>query len=566
VLEQLRNSGPVHRLQVSAHEHGLDHVVLTDDVEHWLRWTARVVSVIVIGAMAVALLQYGAPRSHEYIAWEQTASYVALVLATGGLLMAWWWQPFGAGLALISGVFVGALAAYQYNLLIALGIAMLFTVPAALFLLAWHRTQTWLSIIAVATVIGIVLLVGANAALAFYQDGHGPTHTESAVPVPPASATAWIWSGGVTDSSAVVTAKVEATTGVRLALSTTADLAGPIFIESSKRGPVYRFDLSGLAEATTYHYAIEADGAIDATKAGTFRTFTTDPVDFVVAFGSCARVGSNGAVFDTIRRHEPDLFINTGDLFYGDVLENSLDAFSAYYDVTLSRPGQSALYRSTPIAYTWDDHDYGPNDAASDSPSRQAALVSYREFVPHYQFALDGSDAPIAQAFSIGRVRFILTDTRSARDSKTEPDGRDKTMLGDEQLAWFLGELADAAERYPVVVWVSSVPWIAAAEQGADHWGGYAFEREQIATTIADLGIEGLIMVAGDAHMVAIDDGSNNDYKGGPYSEGTYPGGGRFGLLAVDDRGDVIEIHLSGLTWEDRELTSLQVVIPAESS
>jgi phosphodiesterase/alkaline phosphatase D-like protein len=160
-------------------------------------------------------------------------------------------------------------------------------------------------------------------------------------------------------------------------------------------------------------------------------------------------------------------------------------------------------------------------------------------------------------------------------------------MLGREQLAWFLSELSEASRHYPVIVWVTSVPWIADAEEGADHWGGYAAEREQIAAAIADLEIGGLIVLAGDAHMVAIDDGSSHDYapnggasfpvmqaaaldrygsiKGGPYSEGTYPGGGRFGLLEVEDRGDVIRIDLTGLTWENEELASLEISVPVEA-
>jgi phosphodiesterase/alkaline phosphatase D-like protein len=268
-------------------------------------------------------------------------------------------------------------------------------------------------------------------------------------------------------------------------------------------------------------------------------------------------------------------------------MANSLDAFAALYDLTLTQPGQAALYRSTPIAYVWDDHDFGPNDAAADSPSRPAALLSYRENVPHYEFPLRGWDAPIAQAFSIGQVRIIMTDTRSARDPAAQPDGPDKTMLGAEQLEWFLAELEASLDRYPVVVWVSSVPWIAAAEPDADHWGGYSYERQRIADAIAEIGGEGLVMLAGDAHMVAIDDGSNSDYaaeggggfpvmqsgaldrngsvKGGPYSEGFHAGGGQFGLLTVSDRGDEISVQLRGMTWDGTELTSLDLVFPMDS-
>ena len=262
-------------------------------------------------------------------------------------------------------------------------------------------------------------------------------------------------------------------------------------------------------------------------------------------------------------------------------MENSLDAFSNLYDLTLTQPGQAALYLSVPVAYTWDDHDFGPNDASSTSPSRQAALISYRERVPHYEFSLDGPDAPIAQAFTIGRTRFILTDTRSMKDPKTDEDSPDKTVLGSEQLEWFLEELSVSLDTYPVVVWVNSIPWITEVEEGADHWGGYSFEREKIAAAIAGAGSEGLVMLAGDAHMLAIDDGSNSSFvpdgsasfpvmqaaaldrngstKGGPYSEGTFPGGGQFGLMRIIDNGEEVEVELTGLDWTGREIVSLSL-------
>jgi len=584
MLDRIRTTGPVVRAEHWEHQHGLDTVVLTDAVERWLRWIGRTFSLVVLAAFAISIVELGVPRAHDYAAWEQTASLVALVAAALGLLMAWRWEPIGASLAMVAGVFVGALAVYQYSLLIGLGVALLFIGPASMFLLAWHRTQTWLSIIGVGTVIGVVLLVGGGAALAFYDDGYGPTHPASTATEPAASSVSWFWSGGVTDHEASVVSRVEEASSVRLGYSISPSLEPIHFIDSLTRGPLYRFGLEDLQPATTYHYVMEVDGVLETARQGVLSTYATGPLDFTVAFASCARTGSNGAVFDSILQKSPDLFINTGDLHYGDVMGNSLDEFSALYDLTLTQPAQAALYASTPVAYTWDDHDFGPNDAAGDSPSREAALVSYKTHVPHYDFGLDGADAPIAQAFTIGRVRFILTDSRSARDPKSRPDIPGKTMLGTEQLDWLLAEFADASEAYPVVVWVNSVPWIAEAESGADHWGGYTHERGLIAAAIADLSLPGLIMLSGDAHMVAIDDGSNSNYapqggrgfpvmqaaaldrngsfKGGPYSEGAFPGTGQFGLLTVRDSRDHIDVELSGWTWQGEELVSLEVPIP----
>src|SRR5690606_1237836 len=131
----------------------------------------------------------------------------------------------------------------------------------------------------------------------------------------------------------------------------------------------------------------------------------------------------------------------------------------------------------------------------------------------------------------------------------------DASMLGQRQLTWLLDEIATASRTHALVVWVNPDPWIAPADPGRDDWGGYAGERRRIADAIAEAGTDNLVMLSGDAHMVALDDGTNSDYatgggagfpvlhaaaldrpgrvKGGPYSDGAYPGGGQFGVLSV---------------------------------
>jgi hypothetical protein len=150
-------------------------------------------------------------------------------------------------------------------------------------------------------------------------------------------------------------------------------------------------------------------------------------------------------------------------------------------------------------------------------------------------------------------------------------------MLGEEQLHWLLGELATAGE-YGLVVWVNPDPWIAPDEPGRDDWGGYAAERRTIGDALVAAGVDNLVMVSGDAHMVALDDGTNSDYstsggggfpvlhagaldrpgnvKGGPYSDGAYPGGGQFGLIRITDDGRRLDVELAGLDWTGGVLVS----------
>jgi phosphodiesterase/alkaline phosphatase D-like protein len=579
---------PTEGHRADAARHHLDDVVLTDAVEHWLRGIARVLSLVVLAGFGIALYEYGPPGASDYVAWQERVSLLALTVAAAGLLLAWFAEGAGGALGIVAGAFVGGLAAIEYPLMVSLAVTLLIVVPSTLFLLAWKRTRTWRAVLVLAIAVAAVLAGGAAFAYQVYDDGHGAAHPQSDREALAASAVDWMWSGGVTTDSATVVATVPDASTVRLGVATDPGLGTVTYTASSRRGPVHRFDLDGLAPDTRYFYAVEADGVLDRVRVGTLRTWPTGPFDFTVALGSCARSGSNGAVFDEILSLEPDLFLSSGDLFYGDVTDNSLDTFSALYGGSLRRPAQAALFAGVPIAYTWDDHDYGPNDSGGDSPSRAAALYSYRELVPHYTFALDGPDAPIAQAFTIGRVRFILTDTRSSRTAPS--DGTTPgSMLGAEQLAWFLDELAASAADHAVVVWVSSVPWISERAPGADDWAGYPEERATIAEFVASHGIDNLLMLAGDAHMVAIDDGSNNRYsasgdpsfpvmhaaaldrpgslKGGPYSEGAYPGPGQFGLLTVHDEGGAqVTVDLVGMDWNGNEIVSLRLTYPAETS
>jgi hypothetical protein len=144
-------------------------------------------------------------------------------------------------------------------------------------------------------------------------------------------------------------------------------------------------------------------------------------------------------------------------------------------------------------------------------------------------------------------------------------------MLGAAQLRWLKDQLSAAASA-PLVIWVNTVPWIATAGPGSDNWGSYAREREEIANHIDGLGLtRRLLMLSGDAHMVAIDDGTHSNYatgpgrgrpgfvvmhaapldrrtseKGGPYSHGISRQRGQFGLADVADDGRQLTVELTG--------------------
>jgi phosphodiesterase/alkaline phosphatase D-like protein len=458
-----------------------------------------------------------------------------------------------------------------------------FGIPVTLLWLSWQRPQPGKRVLRVTTATMLIAAVVAGGSWKVLDERREATHPPSDVagltgPVE------WLWAGGTTTDSARVVARLvePAPAATQLLVGDDADLEGARRFEGevleAADSAVVRFDVNGLAPDQQYHYALDVDGVVQTGSAGRFRTMPDGPASFTLAVSACARTGSNGTVFDTIRERDPLLFLHTGDLHYGDISEDDPALFRSEYDASLAAPAQSALYRSTSTAYVWDDHDYGDNDSSRRSPSRQAAQEVFRQYVPHYPLGADErGEAGVYQAFTVGRARIILTDLRSHRSRHEVPDGPEKTLLGDDQLQWFEQELHDAADAGQLVLWVSTIPWIGATDPEDDDWAGYTHERRRIADTIGRLGLaDQLVMLGGDAHMVAIDDGSNSDYsteqtggfptlhaaaldrpgsiKGGPYSEGTFPGGGQFGEVEVRDDGETMEVVLRGLTYEGKVL------------
>ena len=414
----------------------------------------------------------------------------------------------------------------------------------------------------------VAVVVGFGLGQYVYEYFWGPTHPESVVDDLAPSDVEWAWSGAVTDTSARVTVKTAVDGDVRLLVTDQPDADTGRFVSvENEDGRIRSFAINGLSPDTNYHYAVEVNGELDQGRRGRFSTFPVGPASFRLAVGACARVGSNGAVFDAVMATDPRAYLIIGDMHYGDVPEDDRARYEEVLDLTLTRPAQSELYRSTPVAYVWDDHDYGPNDSDSLSLSRAAAMDAYRTYVPSYP--LDGPLSSVHQSFTIGRVRVVMTDARSNRVPG-------ETMLGPKQKAWLLDELATASKDHAAVLWINPVPWV--TESGADSWAGYREERAEIAEFIAGNEIENLVMISGDAHMVAIDDGTNTNFssvpgpsfpllhtaaldrpgstKGGPYSHGKQGGGGQFGVVDISDDGETVTVTLEARNWRNESILS----------
>jgi phosphodiesterase/alkaline phosphatase D-like protein len=394
--------------------------------------------------------------------------------------------------------------------------------------------------------------------------------------------------GAVTPTSARVIAQVmEPQKGARLMVGATSGGEPVRYFQPTRPSAtapdnLLAFELTGLTPGTEYRYEVRVESVIDLSQAGRFKTFIQGPMSFLMAFGACAETGSDHPVFDAIGKLRPDFFFHLGDLHYSNITINNPNAYRQAYEKVFTSPAQSRLYRSLPLAYIWDDHDFGADHADRTAPGRTAAAQTFRECVPHYALVEATGDSAIYFAFSVGRVRFVVTDLRSYRDSLNAPDGPQKTMLGPRQKGWLKNELVSGKDRYGLLVWVNTVSWI--GDTGHDGWYRYADERAELSQFIAASRIDNLCMISGDEHHLSIDDGTNSDYSGsggaafpvmqaapldrdsssagGPFSHGAHAGRGQFGLMSVQDTGESITVYWGGLNYLGEELLSYSFQVP----
>ena len=198
-----------------------------------------------------------------------------------------------------------------------------------------------------------------------------------------------------------------------------------------------RIELAGLSPSTRYWYRVLLDGAQARYGRVPYAARTAPPgrAPVRIAFGSCARVqiDPEQRIFDAVRQAEPDLFVWLGDNIYGDSDRPELlaEEYRRQRNVAALEP----LLATVPQIATWDDHDFGLNNADRTYPARAESLRVFRNYWANPGAGL--TDTPgVFFRYEYAGVDLFVLDGRYHRDPNDTPDGPGKTMLGAAQLAW----------------------------------------------------------------------------------------------------------------------------------
>jgi len=238
-----------------------------------------------------------------------------------------------------------------------------------------------------------------------------------------------------------------------------------------------------------------------------------------IAFGSCARQDKPQPIWDAVVDTKPQRFLFLGDNIYADT--EDMDVMRAKYALLGKQPGYQKLKATCPVLATWDDHDYGANDAGAEYAKKREAQQVFLDFfeAPRNDPRRTQEGIYSAQVFGPPgkRVQVILLDGRYFRSAlkkgfeKGEPgegkrgiyqpnDDPKATMLGDAQWRWLEEQLRVPAQLRIIGSGIQVIP----DEHGFETWGNFPLERQRLFRLIRKTKATGVVLVSGDRHLAEI--------------------------------------------------------------
>lgn len=336
-----------------------------------------------------------------------------------------------------------------------------------------------------------------------------------------------------------------------------------------------KVDVLGLEAGQTYYYGFSALGANSLT--GRTKTTPTGNQSTHLKFGvvSCSnyQAGYFNAYGRLAERNDLDAILHLGDYIYE--YGNSVYGADSLFDVRQLEPATEILsladYRARystyrldtnlirvhqqhPFITVWDDHETA-NDSYKDGAQnhnpetegdwetrKATGKQVYFEWMP----IRDNENKRVYRKISYGNLMdLIMLDTRlegremqinNVLDSTLHDSLR--TILGSEQKAWLLDQLANSTARWKVIgqqVIFSelNVGWAALVDdnfeyydvesQFLDIWDGYPAERKQLMDFIKENEIDNVVILTGDFHTTfafdVVDDPIDVTFQPSPFGE-----------------------------------------------
>lgn len=295
--------------------------------------------------------------------------------------------------------------------------------------------------------------------------------------------------------------------------------------------------------------------------------------ELTIAFGSCNRQSSLQPMWDVIAKDGPDLWIWLGDNIYGD--SDDMNVLKEKYELQKNQPGYKKFTSNVQVIGTWDDHDFGRNDAGKNYPhkkqSQQLALDFLNEPSNTPRRKQEGIYASYDYKAGNKNIKVILLDVRYNRDTVLKDASKKYILntkgdiLGEEQWKWLESQLSSGADAYIIGSGIQIIP----DQHPYEKWANFPSARKRFFGLLAKIKAKGVLLLSGDRHIGEISkmdvagvnypvyditssglthSSTNNTKEDNRYRVGPLVNQKNFGLFRFREDGDklVAEVDLKG--------------------
>ena len=251
-------------------------------------------------------------------------------------------------------------------------------------------------------------------------------------------------------------------------------------------------------------------------------TCQENKTNFYLAFGSCCHQDKPQPIWKAVVASKPDVFLFLGDNIYADT--SDMNIMRAKYKRFSAEPGYQKLKKVCPIIATWDDHDYGYNDAggayAHKKESQQIFLDFFGEDANSQRRKTPGIYTSYFYTLGNNRIQVILLDVRYFRspllrilDQEKQLQRKKKymgayvpvnydgaTMLGKTQWEWLEKELTKPAAVRIIATSTQFLTYF----NGWEAWQNMPNEYQRMLDVIGKTKANGVFFVSGDTHWAEL--------------------------------------------------------------
>lgn len=312
-----------------------------------------------------------------------------------------------------------------------------------------------------------------------------------------------VQSGDATDSGILISVVTEEAGCTLVVMAQDGDAWAEVQRHEGQDSDGHRvaLELTGLSPDTAHTFALLASDGARRSAVGRFRTAPgADSPPRKLVFGASSCWGSSNPSFANLQ-HAADAQLDAmfllGDTIYGDA-SDTLDDYRRTWANALGKEHPKALFASTSIVATWDDHEVDNNwyEGVTVSSERvQTGTTAFREAIPQ-RVGPSGSGFWRVLSWGPALDLFVL-DCRGERAYQQK-------MLSDAQLDAMVSAVEGSSATFKIVltsVHLTDHSALLGGVESIDRWQGYEAQREALIKACES--VPGVIVITGDMHYSA---------------------------------------------------------------